>query len=240
MWNNIGDKLNSFLTRVGLKDPKSPVPLHKFKNEDIIWFDPEAKKRWEAQQEKMKSQMAPSPTPIPKNNPVGQVLAAEDKYKNSNPSTLTPIPDPYEARTMETFDKSGIPREIAYGIRQAEDGVKNSYNIGATDANPTGALDYGSPEAEATAAAKLLNGTFEKDFIGSGRFNETFKPAFQQFQKDKNVEKFLKAIYEAGYAGDPNTWKQRSIDTGGAGQYFNNWDEFVKNTLPYQKWHKKY
>ena len=149
--------------------------------------------------------------------------------------------DDYEKRTLPTFKKYGIPPEIAYGIKQAEGGVNNSYNIGATDSNPTGGLDYGGPEAEATAAAKLLNGTFEKDHIGSGVFNTTFKPAFQRFQKTNDIRKFLKEIADAGYAGDVNTWKQRSMGATppGAGQYYDRWDDFVADTAPYKKWNKK-
>lgn len=154
--------------------------------------------------------------------------------------TPTPVPDPYEARTMETFDKQGIPRPIAYGIKQAEGGVNNSYNIGATDSNPNGGIDYGSPEAEATAAAKLLNGTFEKGKIGSGVFNQTFKPAYEIFKKTGDIRKFLKDIANAGYAGDVNTWKQRSASAGGAGLNYDRWDDFVADTVPYKKWNGKY
>lgn len=181
------------------------------------------------------SQIAqPSPTPSPSPMP-------------------TPIPNDYEKLTMPTFDKYGIPREIAYGIRQAEGGSPNSFNMGATDSNPTGGFDYGSVLGEATAAAKLLNGTFEKDFIGSGRYNDKFKPAFQTYKKTGDIRNFLKGIADSGYAGpvgesldDPEGWKIRSINqahaagTTGAGEIYDRWDDFVADTAPYKKWHGKY
>jgi len=178
-------------------------------------------------QRQVKGTITPSPTPLPTRMP-------------------TPIPNSYEERTMDTFDKQQIPREIAFAIREAEGGKDNSYNLGATDSNPKGGLDYGSPESEATAAAKTLNGTFENDFIGSGKFNTTFKKAFQDYLKHKDSEKFLHDIFLSGYAGKPETWKQRSIDeakaqgTVGAGEYYDTWDEYVKSRDAWKKWKGKY
>lgn len=161
--------------------------------------------------------------------------------------TATPMPTPeysdFEKRVLPTFDKYGIPREVAMGIANAEGGViggHNVYNLGAYDSNPNAAINYESPEQSATAAAKLLNGTFEKDFIGSGKFDTRYKPAFDQYKKTNNSDSFLKGIQDAGYAGDPSTWKQRSVDTGGAGQHYDFWNQFVKDTNGWKKWKGKY
>ena len=46
----------------------------------------------------------------------------------------------------------------------------------------------------------------------------------------------LKGIRDAGFAGDPKTWKARSIAQKGAGQFFDTWDEFIRNIQATRKW----
>lgn len=145
----------------------------------------------------------------------------------------TPVPDEYEKMTMETFDKYEIPRSVAYGIGKAEGGVRNRFNIGAHDSNPTGAPIWGELET-ATKAAKMLSGTANPEFYGAGeKGKKLFRKAFEQ---RANPEKMLELIRDAGYAGDPKTWKSRSLAEGGAGKYYDTWDEFVRDTDPYKKW----
>ena len=142
----------------------------------------------------------------------------------------TPVPDQYEKTTMETFDNYKVPREVAYGIAQAEGGrigKNNRFNIGAGDANPQNAWNFETPLHEATVAAKLLSGQSD------ARYAET-----QKYLKDPDG--YLKAVENANYAGDPKTWKIRSAKQGGAGNIYNSWSDFVKNTAAWKKWYKKY
>jgi len=150
---------------------------------------------------------------------------------------VTPQTDSFEARTLPTFDKYKIPREVAYGIAAAENGKINKFNIGAVDSNPQNAVKYQDVESAATSAAKLLSGTAEDTFYGNGaKGKEAFRKAYMM--KGDPIA-MLKAIQDAGYAGDPKTWKARSIATGGAGKHFNSWSEFVRQTPAYKKWSKK-
>jgi hypothetical protein len=148
------------------------------------------------------------------------------------PSSLSEI----EQRTLPTFQQYGIPPAVAYGIAGAEGGKigsNNIYNLGAYDSNPQNAFHYDSPEAAATASAKLLSGRYELGTPGSGKFDTRYLDAYKL---SNDPVATLHAIYQAGYAGDPKTWKARSIATGGAGKYFDDWDEFVRSTPAWKKW----
>lgn len=164
----------------------------------------------------------------------GLVFAGENSVPvpttTPTPTSMpTPVPDPYEKLTMETFDKYKVPRSVAYGIRQAEGGRigrNNSFNIGAYDSNPRAAWSFNSPLAEATVAAKLLSGTSDPRYAATQQFYE-------------NPDLFLAEVEKAGYAGDPKTWKARSISQGGAGKFYDYYRDFVKDTDAYKKWRKK-
>jgi hypothetical protein len=159
---------------------------------------------------------APKPTITPTPKVLGTSIAPTPT------SSPTPPLDDLERRTIQTFDNHKIPRSVAYGMAQAEGGVignNNKWNINAVDSNPNLATDFPSVEAAATSAAKLMQSMIVK----KGAIN-------------KKPDEQLKAIEDAGYAGDPKTWKQRSASTGGAGKYYNSWGEFVKNTPAYRKW----
>jgi hypothetical protein len=138
---------------------------------------------------------------------------------------------------MPTFDQYEIPREVAYGIADAEGGKigeNNIYNIRAYDSNPQAALDFGSMEAAATAAAKLLSGQYQRS---NGKTDTRYKDAYE---RRADPAEMLKLIMLAGFAGDPSTWKQRSAAQGGAGLKYDSWDSFVKDTPGWKKWSGNY
>jgi len=167
----------------------------------------------------------PSPTPTPSPRP--------------KPTRIpTPVPkklNDYERLTLETFRKLGIPEEVAYGIAAAENGYNNRFNLGAVDSNPS-AAPIQPDLANATAAAKFLSGRLPVDEYGNGALG---KKAFEEaYTKRDNPIDYLLAIMNAGFAGDPATWKERSIATGGAGQHYDTWDEFVRATPAWKKWSK--
>lgn len=135
--------------------------------------------------------------------------------------TMHPQADELERRTFPTFQKMGVHPAVAYGIAQAEGGrigKNNIWNLNAVDSNPNLAYNYDSPEAAATDAAKLIL----KMMGVNGPIS--------------NPSEAIEVIQNAGYAGDPKTWKQRSIDTGGAGINFDSWADFVRATQKYKKW----
>lgn len=160
----------------------------------------------------------------------------------AQPPTPTPTPLPpvdmtsYEQLTAPTFDKYGVPRAVAFGMGDAEGGKINRFNIGATDSNPQNAVRYPDELSEATGAAKMLSGKAESTFYGNG---ERGRQQFEDAMKQNTLDEIMAAIRDAGYAGDPATWKQRSIDTGGAGKYYDTWDEFVKATRGYKKFQNR-
>lgn len=149
---------------------------------------------------------------------------------------VTPIPNEYEAMTMPTFDKYNVPREVAYGIRNAEGGKINGFNIGAVDSDPSRAKTFDSLLAEATTAAKMFSGQANPEFYGNG---EQGRQQFADANKLDPVAQ-IKAIMDAGYAGDPKTWKARSSAHNGAGTIFDTYEQFVRNTPAWNKWHGNY
>jgi len=158
---------------------------------------------------------------------------------DSEPDELSEL----ESRTMETFKKYNIPLRLAYGVASAEGGKigdNNFTNLGAVDSDPNKAIDFKSIEEAATASARLLSGTADTTFYGNGA------PGKQQFADAyalrDDPEAMIQAVYQAGFAGEPKTWKQRSIDSKprpGAGIYYDHWDEFVKDTPGWKRWSER-
>lgn len=139
----------------------------------------------------------------------------------------TPAPTNFEELALEVLERNQIPPAVGLGIAQAEGGrigSNNVYNINATDSNPEGANHYPDPEAGIQAFADLI----------------AKNPRYQRaFQMRDNPDAMIEAIQDAGYAGDPRTWKQRSMSTGGAGKTFDEWADFVKSTKGYQRYSKQ-
>lgn len=166
---------------------------------------------------------SPSPTPSPTKMPL---------------PTATPTfsPGSFEQIAAPILKKYGIPLEVGFGMRDAEGGkigAHNVYNIGAVDSNPTNAANYISPEQGVEAYAKLLSGKYK---LANGQYDTRYIPAYNL---RNNPEEMLKLIMQLGYAGDPKTWKQRSIDTGGAGKIYDSYAQFVMNTPGWKKYAKR-
>jgi hypothetical protein len=137
-------------------------------------------------------------------------------------ATPTPQLNEFERPTLPVFQQYGVSPAVAYGIAAAEGGrigQHNIWNINATDSNPNGATNYGSVQQAAEGAARLISHMLQAKGINS---------------TDPNVQ--LQAVEDAGYAGDPRTWRQRSASTGGAGKTYNSWSQFVKSTPAWQRW----
>lgn len=155
---------------------------------------------------------AQQPTGAPTQMPqMPQVMAAQ----------ISQVP-PYDQQAIAIFQQYGISPQVGLSILQAEGGrigSNNPGNINATDSNPTGAYNYATPQAGLHGAAKTMRALLDKQGIKSN---------------DPNVQ--LQGIEQGGYAGDPKTWRQRSISTGGAGKQYPSWSSFVKATPHWSKW----
>jgi hypothetical protein len=193
---------------------------------------------------KVISPLPPEPTPI-------ATRIGRDRYKidfqRAKPSpmitpnaTPTQAPNfgemtPYEKLTADTFDKYGVPRAVGFGMAAAEGGKRNTFNIGAPDGKAHLAPVWDELTA-ATKAAKLLSGEANTEFYGN---KEKGKQQFKSAAELKaSPSAMLKAIEDAGYAGDKKTWKVRSASTGGAGKIYNSWSDFIMDTQAWKKWKK--
>lgn len=144
--------------------------------------------------------------------------------------TLAPDANEFEKLALPILNKYEIPPAVAFGMREAEGGnigSHNVYNLGAFDSNPQNAYDYDSPEAGVEAFARLI------------AENPRFKEAYA---KRSEPEAMVEAIMQAGYAGDPKTWKRRSIDQArraggrGAGEIYDSYSQFVKDTPGFRRY----
>lgn len=152
--------------------------------------------------------------------------------------TPTPYPTPsdmtqYEKDTLPTVQKWGVPPPVFYGIRNAEGGKINGFNLGAVDSNPGNAMTFDNILAEATAAARVLSGNATPITYPN---REQGAQNFQNAVKQRTPEEVIRAIQDAGYAGDPATWRARSIASGGAGINFPTWSDFVMATPGWRRW----
>jgi hypothetical protein len=167
------------------------------------------------------NQMVQNPNVVSPISPVDEMtpgLVNKSHFEQAIPH-ITPTPP-------STFDNiisaAKIPLQVISGIVQAEGGrigKNNPANINATDSNPNGAYNYPSPEAGIQALTDLLSK------------NPRYAKAYA-LRNDPPA--MVKAIQDAGYAGDPKTWRQRSIATGGAGKTFPTWADFVMATKGFQ------
>jgi hypothetical protein len=152
----------------------------------------------------------PTPTQIPPQMPQ-QTLGAQTSQLSS-----------YEQQAAAIFQQYGINPQVGLSILKAEGGrigTNNPGNINATDSNPTGAYNYATPQAGLHGAAQTMRRLLDKQGIKSN---------------DPNMQ--LQGIEQGGYAGDPKTWRQRSIATGGAGKQYPSWSSFVKATPVWNTW----
>lgn len=151
----------------------------------------------------------------------------------------TPTPTPemtaYEKMTAPTFDQYKVPRAVAFGVGAGENGSNNRFNIGAGDSRVALAPKWDELTA-ATKAAKLFSGKANPGFYGNG---ETGRQQFEAANNLGTPSAVLHGIQQAGFAGDPNTWKARSVATGGAGTIYNSWEDFIMATPAWKKWAPK-
>lgn len=139
----------------------------------------------------------------------------------------TVTPTPFLNSTDQILAKYALPLPLFYGMRDAEGGVigqNNVMNMNATDSNPSGAYDYPTPEAGIEDWARTI--------AESPRYSKAY-----QVRQDPVA--MLEQIALAGYAGDPKTWKQRSIAQGGAGKTYDTYPQFVMDTPGWKKNYKK-
>ena len=156
-----------------------------------------------------------SPTAVPTQVPTvaptaGVAPTASPTQPDTSDGYVVP-PNP----VGEILAKYHIPDPIFYGMRQAEGGnigKNNPMNLGAPDSAPQNAFNYDSPEAGIEAFARLI---------------ATDPRYAKAIALNNNPKAMLEEIVRAGYAGDPSTWKQRSIEQGGAGKYFDTYQDFV-------------
>lgn len=144
--------------------------------------------------------------------------------------TLAPDATDFEKTALPILNQYGIPPSVAFGMRDAEGGkigANNVFNINAVDSNPDAATNFATPEEGVRAFAQLL----------------TTNPRYSQAYQDRgDIRKMIEDIQNAGFAGDPSTWRQRSIQQArqmgkqGAGELYKNYAQFVQNTPGWQKY----
>ena len=210
------DQINSIL-KSNLLSPIPPATLQaeakKLRNESIIMLGGQPESDY------VPEKLTPEPPKI------------NDKYKGKE---LTVVEKP----VVETFDNNQVPREVAFGIMQAEGGKINRFNLGATDKNPKGAIKFKDQASEATAAAQFLSGQAPVTMYGN---RQKGKEAFAKAWSNRSDPvKMLEIIQNEGkYAGDPATWKKRSIEQdpkNGAGLYYDSWMDYIMHTSSWNRW----
>lgn len=157
-----------------------------------------------------------------------EAMGVEDAITPTPTKTSVPTPAPnandFEKKALPILSKYQIPAAVAFGMRDAEGGKigsHNVFNINAVDSNPSAAFNYNSPEAGIEAYAKLI--------AEDPRYSKAYA-------KRNDPDAMIEEITNAGYAGDPRTWKKRSVSTGGAGKMFDSYADFVRNTPGFNRY----
>jgi Mannosyl-glycoprotein endo-beta-N-acetylglucosaminidase len=168
-------------------------------------------------------------TPPNYSNTANAFIPVPDNFNSSNPDQFAQVAQPLA-------DTYGVPMAVAmgqkFGENRGEPAAKNNfYNIGAGDANPELANTYDSPVHGIESYMKMITGQAEPSFYGNGeKGRQAYSDAYQRFLKTKNTKQFLIDIQNAGYAGDPATWAQRS-NSG-----YSSYSDFISNTPEYKKY----
>lgn len=130
------------------------------------------------------------------------------------------------------FKQYGIPMSVGWGMYAAEGRGKglgaernNFYNIAAFDSNPNAAFHYKTPAEGVEAYAKFITG--KSDRYASPDHKLKFQEAYKL---RNNPQVYIKAIEQAGYAGDPKTYGQR------ANNGFKSYSDFVMATPEWKKY----
>lgn len=180
-------------------------------------------------------------SPIPReeivgNNPLLKAIKQREGVKTAVKPVEPPIDNDMERIIKTTASKYGIPTAVAYGMYAAEGrdkglGAKrnNYYNIAAFDENPDAAYAYPTPQAGVEAAMKFISG--KANNYASPEVQKKFQAAYKLYAKDP--VKYIKAIEQAGYAGDPTTYGQRA--TNG----YTSYADFIMDTPEFKKYAMK-
>lgn len=233
--DGILQRISELKKRLGLEKESfhSPVPGYKNfnNNSQTVYFQnpnpsptptpsPELRKSSVLAAETQRQAITPTPTMIPpKSNPNARL---DPNVQQFIENTIFPVTRKYE-----------IPDPVAAGMFAAEGRLSglganrnNFYNIGAFDSNPNQATYFETPEQGIEAYAKFMKG---EGNYASPKHKESFTNAYNN---RKNVVEMLRGIQEAGYAGDPKTYKQRAKNN------FNSYMEFIMATPEFQKYFK--
>ncbi len=128
-------------------------------------------------------------------------------------------------QTEQVAKEYDLPVSVVLGQLAAESGRgthkyssrNNFFNINANDANPDAAFSYKTPAEGIRAYADLIT--------KSPRYSRAYAAR-------SNPDEYLRLLTEAGYAGDPKTYKKRAQNG------FKRYDQFVKSTPEYQYYRK--
>lgn len=178
-------------------------------------------------QEELPYQSVPLPVGTPMNN------GTPEDFDPTNPDSFYKMAQP-------AFQEYQFPESVGMGMYAAEGRGKgmgaerqNWYNIGAVDEDPEAATSYKTPQEGLIAFLKMVTGNAEDSFYGNGPAGKkAFADAFKRFQETGNEDELLLAIQNAGYAGDPATYAQRS-NSG-----YDSYSGFVSDTPEYKKFRK--
>ena len=136
------------------------------------------------------------------------------KFIEKNTAVLPKNSQEFQTMATPIFDKYKIPYAVGMGMYAGEgrgQGLgasrNNFYNIGAWDSNPGNASTFETPEAGIEAYAKFISGQFDR--YASPEHQQKFAEAYN-LREDPVA--YLKAIQNAGYAGDPNTYAERATN----------------------------
>lgn len=162
-------------------------------------------------------QATPSPIPVMK-----QATKKAPTRSSSAPVNNQPINDFIANIALPITRKRQIPDSVAAAQLVAESRFgglgmsrNNPYNIGAFDTNLGNTFRYSTPEAGVEAYAKLIS--------EDPRYAAAYALR-------NNPELMLKAIQDAGYAGDQKTYRKRAKN--GYNSYF----DFVTNTPEWRQY----
>ena len=131
------------------------------------------------------------------------------------PTAVPNSADYLETTVLPITRKYNIPDAIAAGQfaaegrgqhKYAQNPYNNPFNINAVDSNPNAAYRYATPEQGVEAYADLISNKY------------------RQALETDDLVKALEYIQNSGYAGDPQTYQQRS-DNG-----YNSYVDFIMNT----------
>lgn len=189
---------------------------------------------------------APTPTATPKpepdvSKPPKIVKTREFKgNQNVNPQIDTFI----QNKILPVTRKYDIPDAVAVGMFAAEGrnlglgaNRNNFYNIAAFDSNVNSAFTFATPEQGVEAFAQFITGQYDR--YASDKHKKKFRKAYTKYLEHRDPVKYVQDIRDAGYAGDPNTWRQRKLEQDGVETPFSDYAEFVFANPEWRKYYNQ-